>query len=447
MFENAVVDDNHQPNELPDGYALLHGQYQIEAPLISGGFGITYLARDSLDRQVVVKECFPAGLCQRQGGQITFATPAHKDRGAALLQNFLREARYMAELEHPNIARVHQLFQENNTAYIAMERVHGADLLAICEDDRARLTPGLLSAILRQALDALAFVHGRGVLHRDIAPDNFIIDRENRLKLIDFGSASETHRSDAPERAALLSVKDGFSPHEFYGANMANKPCSDLYALGATLYYLITGEPPANSEDRLTALTSAQSDPCPPLAGGQWSFDGRFLMSIDKALSVFPAQRFQSAEDWIAFLEFERSTKDALSAAASPHANPHLDALIADLVTHTNRDLKPQVPRAQRKEAPEDLAKKATPEPKQFFDIYGNPIRDLDAWMRDQNKPKPKPKPKPRKDAKTPRPKALPKPSPEEVGAAPVPADQSQLLRQGLGDISTRRKDAKSAGS
>ncbi|MCG7627908.1 serine/threonine protein kinase [Epibacterium sp. MM17-32] len=394
--------------ELANGARLLHGQYQIEAPLIAGGFGITYLARDSLDRQVVIKECFPAELCQRDTtGQVRPRSPAQLRSYKAVLRSFLREAHLLARAEHPNIVPVHQVFRENGTAYIAMDHLLGEDLLSLRETAPQRLTAPMLHACLLQALGALDALHGQGILHRDISPDNLIWTVDNRLMLIDFGAACHTPAEDLTISEDTVAVKDGYSPHELYAAGAIARACSDLYALGATMHYLLTGDPPPSGPERLAAVTRGEADPLHPPAETP-----AFWSTIAKALSVLPAERYQTAADWLADLRCSRppgtsaaaplpatqelpeptSTAPALPEAADvlaqdvPTASAsgaRLSTRIADLVAQTNDGLTAGLPRVLRPApAPEPKAHKLK---RQFVDLFGQPVGDLHAWMADQD--------------------------------------------------------------
>lgn len=392
MLQSEQVEIGHQTNALPRGVKLLSGQYQIERLLVGGGFGLTYLALDSLDRHVVIKECFPSGLCRRNGASVEPLSPDVAKQCKAVLRNFLREAKYLARLEHDNIAKAHQIFKENGTAYIAMECVNGFDLMAIREQQPERVTQSGLWQLLFQSLSTLQFVHSRGVFHGDIAPDNILLDAQDKVFLIDFGSAGECGDVNGSGTAAIHSVKDGYSPCEHYNSNLPKHPSSDLYSLGATLYYLITGDAPVSSEERLVALTAGQPDPYVPLAVDFMELDRDMLESIDKALSVFPADRFQTTEEWLEFIE---PALPDLEAAETDIQNDsdivefELDPCLADkitqLVSQTNVDLTPGTPRSLEVKAKPVVVDEAEDKPKQLFDIFGDPIADLDKWLREQD--------------------------------------------------------------
>ncbi|KIC13396.1 serine/threonine protein kinase [Leisingera sp. ANG-Vp] len=382
--------------ELPGGFRLLQGQYQIERPLISGGFGITYLARDSLERRVVIKECFPAGLCRRDGTDVKPEAMGHAKAYRNILRAFLREAQWLAKSQHPGIAQVHQVFKENQTAYIAMECIDGLDLLTVREEQPERLTGAVLKQIMDQALDVLGCIHKLGVLHRDISPDNFLLDKNNKLTLIDFGAACGSQGNDSSGAAAVMAVKDGYSAHELYQPELPHRPVCDLYALGATFYYLITGDAPPHSQERLKAVMAGDPDPCKPLLGGGWNADPALLATVDMAMSVLPAERFQSARDWAGALsECEepevQPVEDHTMAGTVPEpaaveagGDGKLVEAIADLVARTNGSLTPGKPRAARAEqAPPPPKPQAEARP--LVNLFGEPVTDLEAWLQEED--------------------------------------------------------------
>ncbi len=387
MPHDPTSADPAQTCELPCGFKLLQGQYQIERPLISGGFGITYLARDSLERRVVIKECFPAGICRRNGPEVEPAAAEHAKSCRNVLRAFLREAHLLARAEHPGIVGVHQVFKENQTAYIAMEFIDGLDLLTVREDQPERLTAPVLRQILTQALEALGCLHGLGILHRDISPDNLLLGQDGTLTLIDFGAAAGSTPKDDTALPMLLAVKDGYSAHELYKPDLPQRPACDIYALGATFYYLITGAPPPGSQQRLNAVMAGNPDPCPPLLGGPWAADPALLATVDQAMSVPPAERFQSARAWAEMLaEYETEVimpADAMAETAlEPVDDGELDATIADLVASTNSSLTPGQPRIVRAEA---APERPPQEPRQMVNLFGEPVSDLEAWLAEED--------------------------------------------------------------
>jgi hypothetical protein len=293
----------HFADELKPGARLLLGQFTIDAFLNAGGFGITYRARDSLDRRVVVKECFPSSFCRRTGQNVGPRSRQREEEFRSLVALFQQEALNLSKLDHPNIVKVHQVFEDNQTAYMAMEHIDGPDLLETLEGTAPRLPREALIAALHQLLDALGYVHAQGFLHRDISPDNILIDRTTgRPVLIDFGAAKKEVTRKSRAVSGLRVVKDGYSPQEFYISGSKQGPHSDLYALAATFCHLVSGQAPRTSQERLAAIANGEGDPQPPLAGRVKGYPRAFLASIDKAMSVFPKDRMQLAAEWQAAL-------------------------------------------------------------------------------------------------------------------------------------------------
>lgn len=308
--------DDAFADELAPGSQLMHGQYTIESFLNAGGFGITYAARDSLDRRVVIKECFPGAFCRRSTTLVTARSRAHQKELASIVRLFVQEARSLAKLKHPNIVGVHQVFEENSTAYMALDFVEGKDLLDIIEDPETTLEPPVIESMLRKILDAIRFIHGQGILHRDISPDNILLNADDEPVLIDFGAAREQASKQSRVLSALRVVKDGYSPQEFYIAGSEQGPYSDLYALGASFYHLLTGELPPNSQARLAAVAAGEADPFQPLAGRMSGYDRKFLEALDKSLAILPKERIGSAEGWLAILDGASPSAPAVDVAA-----------------------------------------------------------------------------------------------------------------------------------
>ncbi|MEL6643451.1 MAG: protein kinase [Pseudomonadota bacterium] len=283
---------------LQTGTPLLHGQYTVTGFLAAGGFGMTYVAKDSLSRNVVIKECFPTELCVRAGLTVTARNADYSGAYQTLLEQFVAEAHCLAKLEHRNIVHVHQVFKENGTAYMAMDYVDGVDLCQII-DARAKqsLPPREIVRITHRILEAVRYVHASGMLHLDISPDNILIDRTGEPVLIDFGAARAGGASMDAASWPLSCVKDGYSPPEFYVADRARGAWSDLYSLGASVYHLASGEAPPSGEERGAYLADEGIDPYQPLALPGYS--AAFLKGIDRALQFDPMRRMQSADDWI----------------------------------------------------------------------------------------------------------------------------------------------------
>jgi serine/threonine protein kinase len=300
VAEVQVDDLTGEFDELKPGTELLKGQYTITGFLNSGGFGITYLARDSLNRTVVIKECFIGTFSRRSKNLVMARSRAYQGELRSVVHLFIREAKNLARLVHPNIVAVHQVFEDNGTAYMALDYIEGRDLLEAINDGSSQFAPDEVVRMTEKLLSAVKFIHENGMLHRDISPDNVLINRTGEPILIDFGAAREDVAQAGRPMTTMRIVKDGYSPQEFYVAGSAQGPYSDLYALGATLYHLITREAPTNAQVRLTAIAEDRADPYQPLAGRFAGYPKGFLEAIDTALKCLPKERVQSASDWLA---------------------------------------------------------------------------------------------------------------------------------------------------
>ncbi|MCX7286484.1 MAG: serine/threonine-protein kinase [Rhodobacterales bacterium] len=336
--EAPVEDLEDLVDDLQPGTKLLKGQYTITSYLNSGGFGITYLAKDSLDRNVVIKECFPSAFCRRSKTVVAARSRAHTAELRSVVQLFVREARNLSKIVHPNIVAVHQVFEDNGTAYMAIDYIDGLDLQQIIDGQGRMPTPAEIVVITEKLLHAVGFIHSNDMLHRDISPDNILISKDGEPVLIDFGAAREQASQSNRAMSALRVVKDGYSPQEFYIAGSEQGPWSDLYALGATLYHLISGEAPVNGQARLGALAEDRTDPYVALDGRFEGFPPGFLAAIDHALKTLPKQRLQSAGAWLALFS---------SGAASGQADVRtpqdaIEAAVHAMVKQARSDVDPQ---------------------------------------------------------------------------------------------------------
>jgi serine/threonine protein kinase/membrane-associated protease RseP (regulator of RpoE activity) len=315
-------------DELKPGARLLLGQFTIDSFLNSGGFGITYLARDSLDRRVVVKECFPSSFCRRTGNAVGPRTRQREEEYRCTVKLFLQEAFNLSKLDHPYIIKVHQVFEDNETAYMAMDYIEGPDLLETVEGKVPPLPPEQIVTLLRKMLEAVGYVHDQGLLHRDISPDNILLNKfTGNPVLIDFGASRKDETRKSRALSGLRVVKDGYSPQEFYIAGSKQAPCSDLYALAASFYHLIAHDTPTTSQERLSAIANREPDPHQPLSGRFPAYPASFLRAIDKAMAIFPRDRIQSVTEWQMMLRDlseiaapPASTRRAAVEAASPSA-------------------------------------------------------------------------------------------------------------------------------
>ena len=272
---------------------------------------------------------------------------------------FMREARTIAKMRHPNVVGVHRIFEDNETAYMVLDLIDGRDLLDIIKDEEQELKPKQIKNILIKLLDAVDLVHRQDLLHRDISPDNILLDKWGSPVLIDFGAAREEASRETRELSAVLVVKDGYSPQEFYFAGGKQGPSSDLYALGASFYHLISGEAPPNSQTRMAEFASQNPDPCKPLAGRFDEYEPAFLEAIDKAMSILPKDRIQSAREWSDIIDGDKRSQ-IKPLLLKPSDN--LGQTLSRLVSETNEYVLNSQPRENKaKERPVEAPKKQIP--------------------------------------------------------------------------------------
>ncbi|MBF0584001.1 MAG: SUMF1/EgtB/PvdO family nonheme iron enzyme [Magnetococcales bacterium] len=282
---------------LPVGHRL--HEYRIERILGAGGFGMTYLAVDeNLGQRVAIKEYFPNDLAVREGVSVHPKSSSDKDLFLWGLEHFLQEAQALARFHHASIVRILRFFNYNNTAYEVMEYEDGDSLKNILSHRKTLLDEEALKSILFPLLSGLVEVHGAGLIHRDIAPDNIYIRYKDETPvLLDFGAARQA--VGGKSRSLSVVVKDGYAPPEQYETHGNQGPWTDIYALGAVIYRAISGEVPPQSTARISALARGKADPLRPAQDvGRGRYSASFLRAVDHALERIETDRPQSAMAW-----------------------------------------------------------------------------------------------------------------------------------------------------
>jgi serine/threonine protein kinase len=295
------------PATPPNHEALRPGvhldEFEVIRVLGSGGFGIVYLALDKiLLRYVAIKEYLPTALAGRgEGWKVSVRSTPQAETFALGLDSFFNEARMLASFDHPSLVKVHRFWKANGTAYMAMQYYPGQTL----RDARSAMTTPPDEAWLRAFIDpllgALEVLHKQGVYHRDIAPDNILLLPDGHPVLLDFGSARRVIGDLTQSLTAVL--KPNFSPIEQYAdeAGMRQGAWTDLYALGATVHFTLTGKTPTPAvmrvvRDVLPALSATES-------AGYSGLSARFLSAVDWLTAVSPQDRPQSVESFRLALE------------------------------------------------------------------------------------------------------------------------------------------------
>ena len=235
-------------NVLEEGALLQNGRYQIGAVIGTGGFGITYAAWDfALNHPVAIKEYFPRDLCERDAEEddSVIINPGHERMYQAGIVRFIHEAQILGTLQNiKNIVPILDWFEANNTAYIVMKYIHGITLKEYVKANS--IQPQKLIAMMREIVDALVLVHKKMIIHRDISPTNIMVQEDGTMILIDFGTALMEEQL-APDKARTMIFNRKYAPVEQYDEHGVQGTFTDVYALSATLYHLICGEPPKES--------------------------------------------------------------------------------------------------------------------------------------------------------------------------------------------------------
>ncbi len=282
---------------LPPGTRLLW--FEIIRVLGKGGFGITYLGRDTNQNQMVaIKEYLPTSFASRRGGnEVLPNSPSDKETFDWGLDSFLKEAQIVARFKHPSIVRVVSFFRNANTAYMVMEYVDGQGLDAILKR-RKYLPEAAIKKILPPLLDGLELLHKSAFIHRDLKPPNILIRNDGSPVILDFGSARQAVAGQGDQMTSLLSM--GYSPFEQYDSSGDRQgPWSDIYAFGGVLYRCIAGDKPVEAALRISARLRNENDPlktAKEVGKGRYSME--FLEAVDWALMVLEKERPQSIAEW-----------------------------------------------------------------------------------------------------------------------------------------------------
>ena len=233
-----------QPNTTLKG-----GQYRIERVLGQGGFGNTYVGiNTTFDDKVAIKEFFMQGINGRDDatGAISVSLESNRNQFEEQLEKFKKEALRIRKLDNPHIVKVHDLFEENGTAYYVMDYVDGENLAERLKRTGKPMTEQEVREILPQILDALKTVHDAGIWHLDLKPANIMVDKNGCVKIIDFGASKQLNaQKGGATTSTAISYTNGFAPREQMEQNYDKfGPWTDIYALGATLYALLTNKRP-----------------------------------------------------------------------------------------------------------------------------------------------------------------------------------------------------------
>ena len=278
---------------LPIMYRLA-GKYDLGRMLGAGGFGITYLARDITNGQLVaVKEFFPSEFCDRAGdGRVI----PHRSQEAfsKSVQHFYEEAKTLYALgQCPSVAGVEGFFRGNNTSYIVMEYVRGDSLKEFISKCGGRVPYNYAKHIIVQIALALSEIHASGIVHSDISPANILMEPSGDVKLVDFGASRSFLNKSGETRT--VQVKPGFTPPEQYtGSTMQLGPWTDIYALACTFYRMVTGKVPPEAAARKSGETVT------PIGVYVPEVEPRIEYTIARAMELEYQKRYRTADEFIA---------------------------------------------------------------------------------------------------------------------------------------------------
>ena len=269
--------------------SVLAGKYVLDSILGQGGFGITYKATEyDTGKKVAIKEYFPDSLATRYGTTVTHhGGEEYKVNYEYGMKCFLQEAETLASLcGIPGVVDVYCYFEENCTAYYVMDFLEGIDFAQYIYDRGGRLDYETTEKIMFPVMDALSKVHARGIIHRDISPDNIRITKDGTVCIIDFGAARQSLGDKS--RSLDVVLKHGFAPKEQYSRRGRQGPFTDVYSCGAVFYMALTGKRPIDSIDRL------DEDELLPLRKCGVNITPAKDEAIMMALSVHAQSRFQT---------------------------------------------------------------------------------------------------------------------------------------------------------
>jgi serine/threonine protein kinase len=302
-----------QPQKpLPKGVVL--NECEIIKVLGIGAFGVTYLAYDKLlDRKVAIKEFFPRDFARRNDKN--FVVPKKGSDPELFkwgLERFFLEGRTLAKFKHVSIVAVVRIFRDMGTAYLIMDYEPGLSLGKYIKQnkknlfhDRRDFTKDELFKIIRYLSGGLKAIHATGIIHRDIKPENIIIRDNGVPVLLDFGAARQAMMEKNPQLTVMATP--AYAPPEQFLQEGQQGPWTDIFAMGAVLYQMISGEKPIDAGARLLATSANKPDPFVPTKKiGKGKYPQEFLYAIDQALLIDQSKRPKSIDDWLKMMRTQQ---------------------------------------------------------------------------------------------------------------------------------------------
>jgi serine/threonine-protein kinase len=333
---------------LPKGHYLQNGKYRLTNMIGQGGFGITYsgvwntevkgnLGTVKTDVPICIKEYFFKDYCLRDDD--TMRVKVHSETGKILFDKFkeklIKEAKILSEVHHPYIVNVLEVFEENGTAYIAMEHIQGCSLKYMLETEGILPEKKVLKYIY-QIGQALEFVHQKNILHLDIKPNNILIDKKNNARLIDFGVSKRYDIEQQETSTTMLTLSKGFASIEQYDSDGIQNfsPCPDIYSLGATMYNLLTGVIPTESILRATKSMAKPSEL-------NKAITPKTEAVIMQAMQINPTKRYRSVMQMLNDLDiptYFEETENTLSEQTEPTTDKNDNTMMHGNNLHQEHD-------------------------------------------------------------------------------------------------------------
>lgn len=320
---------------------LQGGKYRIEKVLGQGGFGITYLAEQvMLGRKIAVKEFFIKELCNRdeETSQVSIGSTGSIETVERFKEKFLKEAKLIASMDNNHIIRIHDIFEENGTAYYIMENIDGGSAEDLVKNGALDETDAI--RVVKEVGSALEYIHKQNVLHLDVKPSNILLRNNGEAVLIDFGISKRYDDNGRQTSTTPTGISRGYAPIEQYNQGLQNfSPATDVYSLGATLFKLLTGQIPPESPD---LLEDEDFPSCPSnVSSSIWD-------AIERAMEPRRKKRYQKVEDFLSAITSGTTYKPikgklagteetiVLSTIPSPAPSSASDETIVQKSTHIN---------------------------------------------------------------------------------------------------------------
>ncbi len=315
-FDESRYESDRPPELLPSG-VILQGKYIVGRCLGKGGFGITYLGwHITLQKRVAIKEMYPKGIVFRDTRgefdpnslSVRITDSSLKSSYEKASESFLKEARTLAKIHLPGVISIHDCFEENGTAYLVMDYIPGDSLRTYLKGHGGKISEEETLTILHPVMKSLKELHQKNIIHRDISPDNLLLDEKGNVVLIDFGAARSIDFQNGNGTSLSVILKPGYAPIEQYDSQGKQGPWTDVYAMCATMYRMLTGESP---KDPFVRMQDNQDMDIIVQVMRSAGVSEKTIKAIRKGMAVLQGNRFQSMSELEkALYEQEKSNDD-----------------------------------------------------------------------------------------------------------------------------------------